>query len=115
MEVGISLGSVPVHRHIGHPCSLRMHSADTSDVLNSNNAAVSAFRHVHWNKRLEADVSACVGWVLDICLCIKRYVRGLYGTCVFTAAATAVHSTLLLLLLSQPPCVATSTIAITAE
>jgi len=63
MEVGVSLEPMPVHRHIvvpGHPCSLRMHSADASDVLNSNNAAVSAFRHVHWNKRLEADVRVCV-------------------------------------------------------
>jgi len=39
MEVGVSLESVPVHRHIvddGHPPSLRMHSADASNVLNSN-------------------------------------------------------------------------------
>jgi len=46
MEVGVSLGSVLVHTHIvhpGHPCSLRIHSADASDVLNSNSSTVSAF------------------------------------------------------------------------
>jgi len=103
METGVSLGSVPVHRHIvdsGHPCSLRMHSADTSVVLNSNNAAVCAFLHVPWNKGLEGDMSACVGWGLDIRLCMKRYVRGLYGTCVPNATVAAVCSTLLLLLCS---------------
>jgi len=96
------LGSVFVHRHIvdrGHPCSLRMHSADALDVLNSNNAAVSAFVHVPCNKGLEADMVVGVGWGLDIRLRIKRYVRGLYGTCVFNAtAAAAVCQNLLLLL-----------------
>jgi len=56
MEVGVSLGSVPVHRHIvdpGHPCSLRMHSADASDVLNNNNAAVSALLHCLGRKDLK--------------------------------------------------------------
>ena len=103
MEMGVSLGSVPVHRRIVdpcHPCALRMHNADTSDVLNSNNAAVSAFLHVPWNKGLEADMSACVGWGLDLRLCIKRYVRVLYGTCVLNANSAAVCSTLLLLLCS---------------
>jgi len=74
MEVGVSLGSVPVHRHIvdpGNPCALRMHCADASAVLNSNNAAVSEFLHVAWNKGFECDKSVCVGWGLDIRFCIK--------------------------------------------
>jgi len=110
--VGVSVGSVPVHRHIGHPCSLRVHSADASNVLNSNNAAVNAFRHVQRNKGLEADMSMCGCGGLDIRLCIKGYVKSCMVTVFSTLlpllllcsqrrvlnAATAVISTL-----SQPP------------
>jgi len=110
MEVGVSLGSVTVHKHIGHPCSLRVHSADVSNVLKSNNAAVSAFRHVQWNKGLEADMSLRGGRGLDIRLCIKGYVKSCMVTVFSTLlpplcsqrrvlnAATAVISKL-----SQPP------------
>ena len=96
-----------------------MYRADASDVLNCNNAAVSAFRQVHWNKRIEADVSAVLGVGLRHTLVYKTLREGPVwylcshrccyccahnaATSVATAVKTTVYATLLLL------CAATAT------
>ena len=53
---GVGVGAGP-----GHTFALCKHSADPSDVLNSNNVVLSEFLHVPWNKGIEADMIACVG------------------------------------------------------
>ena len=80
---------VPVHRHIGHPCSLHVHSADASNLLNSNNNAVRAFLHVQWNKVLEVDMSICLGRGIRHTVVYKMSRQILYGNCVLNAAADA--------------------------
>jgi len=40
------------------------YSADTTFVRNCINLTLSKFLHVRWNKGLETDMSACVGWVV---------------------------------------------------
>jgi len=42
-----------------------VYSADTTFVPNSNILTVSEYLHVRWNKEVETDISACVGWGCD--------------------------------------------------
>ena len=47
------------------------YSADTTFVRNYINLTLSKFLHVRWNKGLETDMSARVGWDCDKCLGIN--------------------------------------------
>jgi len=44
------------------------YSADTTFVCNCINLTLSKFLHVFWNKELETDMSARVGWGCEKCL-----------------------------------------------
>ena len=47
------------------------YSADTTFVCNCIALTLSKFLHIRWNKGLETDMSARVGWGCDKCLGIS--------------------------------------------